>query len=372
MARKLIYFDNCTDSFPKAPNIYKKSGKFMENSGIYPYYGNSSLHKEADELIKKTKIKLSNIFNISNPSNICFSSSNTEAVNFLLKNSLKKGDHIITTNFENDYFLKILRTIEKQGIQVSYIKADKLGNVDPLHFLWAVRETTKLIYCSHSSPFNDVLLPIKELGAIAKKHNIPFAVDVSQTAGLIDIDSEECQISYLISNLNLHLLSPQGLAFLFINKELLATNPKSYKEVISFSDINNLNLYSVSALFYALEFYEERERKKDLEKMNEFKSFFINSFLDTDELKFYLPNKESLPTLTFSVVKHNPLEFKDFLLEKSNIIINDCSYFSSNALEAFGIKNAFKITFNFFNTLDDLKITVKTIKQFFKNGNEAK
>lgn len=366
MAKKMIYFDNCTDSFPKAPNIYKKSAKFMETSGIYPYYGNSSLHKEADDLIKKTKIKLSNIFNISNPSNISFSSSNTEVINFLLKNSLKKGDHIITTNFENDYFLKTLKSLEKLGVQVSYIKADRFGNIDSLHFLWAIRETTKLIYCSHSSSFNDTLLPIKELGLIAKKHNIPFAVDVSQSAGLIDIDVEECQISYLISNLNLHLLSPQGLAFLFIDRENLTDNPKIYKEVLNFSDINNLNLYSISAFFYALEFYEERERKKDLEKMNEFKSFFISSFENFENIKFYLTNKEALPSITFSVINCDSLEFKNFLLENYNITINDCSYFFSNAQEAFGIQRAFKISFNFFNTLDEVKTTIKAIKQFFK------
>lgn len=367
MAKKIIYFDNCTDSFPKAPNIYKKSAKFMENFGIYPYNGNSYIHLEADEIIKKSKVKLSNIFNISNPNNIYYSSSSNDINLFLLKNSLKKGDHIITTNFENDFFLNTLKLLEKNGIQISYIKADKFGNIDPLHFLWAIRESTKLIYCNHISAFNGSILPVKELGFIAKKNNIPFALDVSQSAGLIDIDIEENYISYLICNLNVHLLSPQGLAFIFINKEILNEHHGSYKEIYQFSDLNNLNLYGISALYYALEFYEERERKKDLEKLLEFKNYILKELKNFSELKFYISNKESIPEISFSFIEKNPIEFKEFLVNNYSIVLCDCNKKFSLAFDAFNITNAFKISFGLFNSLDDIKIFVKSVKQFLKN-----
>lgn len=366
MAKKLIYYDNCTDSFPKAPNIYKKSAKFMENFGIYPYSGNSDIHKEAEEIIRKSKIKLSNIFNISNPNNIYFSSSNNEIISFLLKTSLKKGDHIIVTNFENDFFLKTLKLLEKQGIQISFIKADKFGNIDPLHFLWAIRESTKLIYCSHVSAFNSSLLPVKELGSIAKKHNIPFALDVSQSSGLVDIDIEELHVSYLICNLNIHLLSPQGLAFLFINKEFLNEIPKFYKEINLFSDINNLNLYGISALYYSLEYYEERERKRDFEKLIELKNYILKEMGKISEIKLYISNKEFFPEISFSL-EGDSKKIKEFLLTNYNIVLCDCDKNYSLAYEAFGIKNAFKISLGLFNSSDECKILIKAIKQFLKN-----
>lgn len=359
MAKKMIYFDNYYDSFPKAPNIYKKSAKFMETSGVDFRLGDSLIHSEAEDLVKKSKIKLSNIFNILNPQDIFFTNTSESSLAFLFRFLLKKGDHVITTNFESDFVMNQFKLLEKSGVQVSYIKSDKFGNIDSLHFLWAIRETTKLIYCSHSSPYNDSILPIKELGLIAKKHHIPFALNTSHSAGIIDIDVEEFNISLLISTLNSYMLCPQGASIFYINKEFLELT-KAFSE----SNATNSNLQSVSTLYFALEYYEERERKKDLEKLTNLKKQVLKNIQSFDFIKILSFERDTLPIITFSIIDEDPDYFYNYLLNNYQIVLTKANLFYKEAFETFGFNNAFKISFGLFNTLDDVKILIKAFKQF--------
>ena len=63
------------------------------------------------------------------------------------------------------------------------VRADKSGYVHAEDVEKAVRKDTKLIVCTHASNVCGTIQPVYAIGRIAKKHKIPFLMDVAQTAG---------------------------------------------------------------------------------------------------------------------------------------------------------------------------------------------
>ena len=59
--------------------------------------------------------------------------------------------------------------------------------------------------------------PIKEIGRIAKEHNILFHTDAVQAFGQIPINVDECNIDMLSSSGH-KINGPKGIGFLYIRK----------------------------------------------------------------------------------------------------------------------------------------------------------
>ena len=78
-----------------------------------------------------------------------------------------------------------------------FVRADKNGNIDYSDFERLITKRTKAIVCTHASNLTDLMLDIKLIGEIAKKHGLLFIVDASQTAGVFDIDMKAMNIDIL-------------------------------------------------------------------------------------------------------------------------------------------------------------------------------
>jgi cysteine desulfurase family protein len=132
---------------------------------------------------------------------------------------LEKGDHAISTNIEHNSVLRPLyHQSEYNGVEVDYIPVDSKGFVDPDDFPRAFKKNTKLVIVNHASNVIGTLQPIKEIGAHCQKHGIPFAVDVSQSAGKVPIDLEEQNLDIVAFTGHKSLLGPTGIGGLYVRE----------------------------------------------------------------------------------------------------------------------------------------------------------
>ena len=70
-------------------------------------------------------------------------------------------------------------------------------------------------------------MDIKSIGQIARKHNLLFIVDASQTAGVIPIDVKDMNIDVLCFTGHKGLMGPQGTGGLYVG-ERADIKPVSY------------------------------------------------------------------------------------------------------------------------------------------------
>lgn len=152
---------------------------------------------------------------------LVFTSGATEAVNLAIKGVYAaystKGKHIITTAVEHHAVLDSCARLEKMGAEVSYLPVNENGWVEPSAVEAAIRPETILIAVMHSNNETGTLMPVREIGEIARQNKIIFFSDASQSVGKIPVDIMQEHIDLLACSAH-KFYGPKGVGALFVRR----------------------------------------------------------------------------------------------------------------------------------------------------------
>lgn len=209
----LIYLDNSATTYPKPDAVYKFMDSFYREHGVNPGRSGFDAALEAEEIVMNTRRLLTEFFNAGSDINrLTFSYNASDSLNMVLQGLAEKGDHVITTMLEHNSVLRPLFHLEKNGvIQVSYIKFDEKGYINPDDIKKAIRKNTKMVVVNHCSNVIGTIQPVAEIGRICKEAGVLFVVDSTQSAGTIPIDMKAMGIDALIFTGHKCLLGPTGI-----------------------------------------------------------------------------------------------------------------------------------------------------------------
>jgi len=216
----IIYFDNAATSWPKPPEVNKAIQKYLKKIGANPGSSGHRLSVEAARVIYDTREKLAQLFNITDPLQIVMTKNATEGLNIAIFGLLKSGDHVITSSMEHNSVMRPLRVMERRGVELTVIPCDREGLIDPAHVNGAVKKNTRAIFMTHASNVTGTVMPIADIGRIARERCLVFCVDADQTAGSYPIDVEEMNIDLLAFTGHKSLFGPSGTGGLYIREGL--------------------------------------------------------------------------------------------------------------------------------------------------------
>ncbi|MHC4064255.1 MAG: aminotransferase class V-fold PLP-dependent enzyme [Planctomycetota bacterium] len=213
----MIYLDNSATSFPKPEEVYTFMDGFYRSHGVNPGRSGFDLGREAGEMVDDTRKLLTGLFNGGDPSRLCFGSNATDALNLVISGLLKAEDHVITTNLEHNSVLRPLHHMRLfKGVEVDHVPCDSGGFVDPDEFKKRFKANTRLVIVTHASNVIGTIQPIKEIGAHCREAGIPFAIDASQSAGVVPIDIEEQNVDIVVFTGHKSLMGPMGIGGLYV------------------------------------------------------------------------------------------------------------------------------------------------------------
>ncbi|MBO8158191.1 MAG: aminotransferase class V-fold PLP-dependent enzyme [Thermosyntropha sp.] len=216
----MIYMDNAATTYPKPEAVYEAVDYFNRFLGANPGRGSNQQTLRAGSVLLEAREKIAQLFNITESSQIAFTLNITDALNTALRGILKPGDHIITTSMEHNAVARPVFALAEEGIEWTTVSCFSDGSLDPKKIVEAIKPNTKVICMLHASNLTGTIMPIAEVGKIAREHGIIFIVDTAQTAGVLSIDVEKQFIDVLTFTGHKGLLGPQGTGGIYVRPDI--------------------------------------------------------------------------------------------------------------------------------------------------------
>jgi cysteine desulfurase family protein len=215
-----IYLDNAATSFPKPESVYLAVDSYQREVGGNPGRATHARALRAEEIFTRTRKSLARLCGIPDPSRIVFAFNGTQALNVGLKGLLRPGDHVLTSALDHNAVNRPLFKLASQGVSVTRIPCDPTFGIDLIDVAQALRAETRMIVLTHSSNVFGTMLPLAEIGELARARGVLFFVDAAQTLGQCPLDVEAMHIDLLAAPGHKGLFGPEGTGFLYIRDGL--------------------------------------------------------------------------------------------------------------------------------------------------------
>lgn len=224
MAEKdFAYFDNAATSFPKPPGVLDFADAFYRTKGASAGRGQYSMAAEAGALIEEVRRKILNLLHCSNKQ-VLFTSSATEALNKILLGLLLPENAVVYLSpFEHNAVTRVVAALERIScISVKMLPFDKETFLLDTNKLISMFESTppSLVVTTHASNVCGAILPVETICTIAKRYSATTVIDMSQTAGLIDIDLSTDNVDFAVFAGHKTLLAPFGVGGFICSRNL--------------------------------------------------------------------------------------------------------------------------------------------------------
>lgn len=374
----MIYLDNAATTMHKPKEVIDAVVEAMTSLGNAGRGANEA-SLSAARIIYDAREKLCRFFNGEDPRQIVFTSNSTESLNIAVKGLLEPGDHVITTMLEHNSVLRPLYEMEKKGVALTIIKADKKGRFSLEEMEAAIRPETKMIVCTNGSNLTGNYVDIGKVGEMAHRHDVLFVVDASQTAGVFPIDVRNMQVDVLCFTGHKGLLGPQGTGGMYVREGLairplksggsgVQTYSKTHpREMPTALEAGTLNGHGIAGLRAGVEYIENTGLDTIRAREQELMWRFYEGVKEIPGVTVYgdFDSRERCAIVSLNIGDYDSSEVSDALLTEYGISTRPGGHCAPLMHEALGTveQGAVRFSFAHSNTEEEVDIAINAVRE---------
>jgi cysteine desulfurase / selenocysteine lyase len=357
----IIYFNHASTA-PINTEVKKRIDNFVKERSEFAQDDYSAFKAVADE----TKSMIGEMINCSGE-RIAFLDNTTNGIIWLAQGiDWKPGDRIILNDVEFPANVYPFLQLKEKGVEIDFIKSTN-GIITAEEVINAIHPRTKLISISFVQFLSGYRIDLEKIGKVCREKEIIFSVDAIQGLGAIRLDVEKFNIDFLASGTQKWILGLQGLAFIFVRKELQDKLKSAPIGWLAVKDAWNLLDFDITTKETAERFQPGTLNNLGIYAFNSSMKLFTEFGFDEIEKKILSNSRYLIDELARIGYKSPLLSIqKEYL---SGIV----SFRSDNAQKIFDHLNQKKIVCSlregyirfaphFYNTKQEIDLVVDTLK----------
>ena len=380
---QLIYFDNAATS--QTPNcVIDSISDYYKNLNSNIHRGVHKLSQLATEKYEESRKKFKEHLNARSASEIIFTSGTTHSIN-LISNGftgfLKEGDEIIVSQLEHHSNIVPWQMLcEKTGAIMKVIPMNEKGDLDLSEFSALLGNKTKVVFVNHVSNALGTVNPIETI--IEKSHNAGAAVliDGAQAAPHFEIDVRKLDVDFYVCSAH-KLCGPTGVGILYGKKEWLEKLPpyqgggemieqvsfekSTYADLPNKFEAGTPNISGVIASGIALDYIN----KLGLANIKEYEDYLLDyataKLEEIDGIKIYGESKTKVSVISFNIGEIHPYDIGS-VIDNLGIAVRTGHHCAQPIMDYFDIPGTIRISFSFYNTIDEINILIDALKKASK------
>lgn len=373
----MMYFDNAATSLQKPREVQEavcRAFSTLGNAGR----GAHDPTLLAARTVYETREKLAGLFHAEAPTRIAFASNATEALNTVLMGLFSCGDHVLTTECEHNSVLRPLYLLEKQGVEVSFIHADRKGRLCYEELEEKRRENTRAVVITHASNLTGNVTDLERVASFTREHGLLLIVDASQTAGILPIDVQKTGIDVLCFTGHKGLLGPQGTGGMYV-REGLSVRPlkvggsgvHSYarehpSEMPTALEAGTLNAHGIAGLCAALSYLEKTGIDQIYQKEQQLAARFVKGIRKIENVCVYgdFDAQVRAAIVSLNIGEEDSGSVSDWLWEDYEICVRAGAHCAPLMHRALGTERqgAVRFSFSHYNTEWEIDCAIEAIR----------
>lgn len=309
-------------------------------------------------------------------SEIVFTSSATEATNWILRSAAKDFGvkRIITSKVEHHATLYTILALQQEfNVQVAYLNVDCDGCLDYNKLEALLSEDIKtIVSLMHVNNETGVVNDINRIGELCHLNKALFHCDTVQSIGKIEMDLQQLPIDFVVASAH-KFHGPKGVGFAFVRKSLVLQPMIFGGEQEKGWRAGTESVHQIAGMAKALELsYEHLETERNY--ITDLKSYCLNS------LKSAFTDVEVNGKDTFYNILNVLLPFSPektamilFNLDMKGIAVSRGSACQSGSIKPSHVlaemlsnenlaKPSLRISFSHYNTKEEIDYFVEALK----------
>ena len=377
----MIYLDNAATTLHKPQQVIDAVVHAMQSMGNCAR-GTHEEALDAARTVYDARVRLASLFGCPRVDHVAFTANSTDALNIAINGLIGPGDHVISTDLEHNSVLRPLYRLEAEhGAELSFVPADKLGNVDYADFERLMKPNTRAVVCTNASNLTGTVLDIERIAKTAHSHGALVIVDASQTAGCWPIDMKKMGIDVLCFTGHKGLMGPQGTGGICVKEGIeirpfkvggsgvqsySRTHPAEYPTRL---EAGTLNGHGIAGLGAAAKFISETGVENIHAKERSLMLRFYEGVKDIEGVTVYGDfTKDKTAIVALNIRDYESGEVSYELSQGYGIATRPGAHCAPRMHKALGTTEvgAVRFSFSFYNTEEEIDEAVRAVAELAK------